>query len=586
MESVVSSMSDINLTEELDCLAKDFISDAENCLDEIGYLIRQDDFKRAIEICDSLIQRGSGARPMLETAHQDFAQPCQEAPSSSIISKHLADIEAMKEISTKLRTIGSLIRPVAAKSESVFPLKVAPVNTLPYETLSHILELVVLSEFERFSPKESQNEEKADSGCNIPRYPILMTLVCTHWLNAIATTPALWSYLNLAVSGSSKNNLYDYATQCIGLSASITLSVRIHHPGGSEPHQIRRLTRWLAPIAKRIHSLEVSEPSTRELVNSIISCWLEHGVPGTVKILKLWCPTSDRRKFIEPATRSGSEPWRINQSPTQLEAFFTSVTELRLHAVFPRWGSQAYQGLTRLSLHGCTIKERQLVGILSSSPQLHHLSYGLRLKAQRLYNAPSTPIQLPNLEVLNLESVENSDLWAILRLIAPGSRPLTISLATSEPDHLCDFAGTPEAQAFFQRSNTTICYLGAFSDFQEPWFPTVLHRMPDLRRLCLQNHSYLGIYSAFEVGICEQLCELVMIDCKFDLDEFKKVLGAHNIQVLRLWDCSIFREGNEIALEKGELERELSEFVTDTKCYRDDEGVLLDPYMRWNYVDM
>ncbi|KAG8728938.1 hypothetical protein FRC12_021387, partial [Ceratobasidium sp. 428] len=281
------------------------------------------------------------------------------------------------------------------------------------------------------------------------------------------------------------------------MAADVPLSIRIHQSRrfvNLEPDYIRKLTRWLAPVAKRIYSLELSEDSTPVVLNATLCCWLEHGVPGTVRELRLWAPSSDRHKlkYIQPRSRSDVPvPWRINLSATELDAFLEPITVLYLDGKFARWDSHAYRGLTHLLLSDSSIKEDQLIGILSNSPQLRSLTYTLLIKHKKLRKFPPPPVNLPNLETLVLRTLRNTDLWAILRLLAPGPKPLTLSLTVWMSYRSYDFAETPEARAFFQRSNIQACHLDTHGWARETWFPDILYKIPNLRRICLQIHSYL-----------------------------------------------------------------------------------------------
>ncbi|KAG8749525.1 hypothetical protein FRC12_013381 [Ceratobasidium sp. 428] len=87
-----------------------------------------------------------------------------------------------------------------------------------------------------------------------------------------------------------------------------------------------------------------------------------------------------------------------------------------------------------------------------------------------------------------------------------------------------------------------------------------------------------------DVKLCSQLSELMMIDCKLDLDEFKDLLRVHNIQILRLWDCTVFRRGDKLDVGTKELKEELAELVADTKCYQGNDDVDSDPHMSWRFI--
>ncbi|KAG9083617.1 hypothetical protein FS749_005892 [Ceratobasidium sp. UAMH 11750] len=147
----------------------------------------------------------------------------------------------------------------------------------------------------------------------------------------------------------------------------------------------------------------------------------------------------------------------------------------------------------------------------------------------------------------------------------------------------------PEEEAFFQRSNVTVCYLEANYDSDSPWFSTMTRKLPYLHTLCVANTSFPGRSPSHKSDpdginhVCSPLRELTLINYGFALADFKKLLRAHSIQVLRLWDCYAFSQGGRSHEETGNLEEELSELVPNVRTYYGSDGDS-SPYFNWGYV--
>ncbi|KAG8792393.1 hypothetical protein FRC12_006247 [Ceratobasidium sp. 428] len=258
--------------------------------------------------------------------------------------------------------------------------KLAPINRLPREILSHIFELLVISEYWELSFGRNEHEEDGSTGScqfKLPKQQYTLSQVCTHW-QQVMTTPALWSRIDLVMSGKYQEVFYARASHFVSRAGNAPLIIQIHEPTHSSPSDIQRLTEWLAPVAGQIYSLDVSEGlATHEMVDSVLRTWLKHGTPGTVKELTL--SANSGVHFIAPVPGPGSAQWEYIISSEGFENFFRPITMLRVSNVFPRWESHAYYGLTHLQLGDGSITEAQLVAVLFSSPLLCTLSFGLAI---------------------------------------------------------------------------------------------------------------------------------------------------------------------------------------------------------------
>ncbi|KAG8707510.1 hypothetical protein FRC08_000449 [Ceratobasidium sp. 394] len=428
-------------------------------------------------------------------------------------------------------------------------------------------------------------------------YPNTLSEVCKSWHRLITGTPALWSYIDLVVSGSHKKMVYPRASLFVERATSTPLFIRIHEPCPASPDDNQQLVRWLSPVAGQLYSLDFSNAHrTTRVAHSVLGCWLKHGAPGTFKEITVWdiTRTPTASPFIEPNLGGAPAEWKLDVSAQRLEEFFEPITRLHLRYVFPHWDSRAYSGLTHLNLWGDSITEVQLRRILCNSPPLETLYLALQVTDTEPRTASCVPVHLPCLEALSLNALGASQVSSILRLIAPGPRPLKPAFLLAGNRQDGDFTEMSEIRAFSRRSIITTLYLGSPSNnnnIQSGWLFRTLKIFPHLRRLGLEYYRYLGELPLPEPegnevsSECPELRESCMFGCALDLDGFKRLIRTHFVQVLRTCRCRVFSGATELDLPEGELQGALSGSVLDVKCYESNENDCPDPYLNWDFVD-
>ncbi|KAG8787367.1 hypothetical protein FRC12_015653 [Ceratobasidium sp. 428] len=417
--------------------------------------------------------------------------------------------------------------------------RLARIMVLPRELLAYIFELVLLAE-----RRDYVRLEDLDT-LDPPKHPDTLSTVCKYWHQVVINTPSLWAYIDLVVSGQRKKKHYTRASRLIKHAASVPLSVRIHSPESSNSKHIQQLTDWLAPITNRIYSLDMSEgiPS-KEMLSAVLKCWLEHGVPGTVKKLNLLRYSRKARnhsyRFLEGDTLTPSPNcWQIGVSQRRLDEFLQPIEILKLDGLFPRWHSQAYHGLTHLRLDAGRITEVELINLLSQSPQLHTLAFNLEILNTEPRDTPVIPIRLPQLEILALDDMEDVNVRSLLRLITPGSGPLRLYLRIHSTIPAANLSQTEELHAFIQRSNVTSLHLTGTTEDADTWFPQTLSYFPRLRSLALDDYSLTQHDTAEYNSVCPSLRELHLFSCHIDIDLLERLLRVHSIQFLRVIDSTV-----------------------------------------------
>ncbi|KAG8708869.1 hypothetical protein FRC09_000985, partial [Ceratobasidium sp. 395] len=403
----------------------------------------------------------------------------------------------------------------------------------------------------------------------------------------VTNTPPLWARIDLVVSGRHMAKHYARASRLIKRAASSPLFIRIHSTASSSSGDIRQLVDWLTPITGQIYSLDMFEgrPS-KDMVISVLRCWFEYGVPGTVKELSLlrhqYNPNHDHRFIVGATSTPSPNSWRFDiVSPQQFEAFFRPIEILRLDGMFPRWHSEAYHGLIHLKLHTGRITEVDLISLLCRNPQHRTLSFNLEVLKTQPRDISMVPVHLPQLEILALEMMEDANVWSLLRLIAPGSGPLMLSLGINSTIATANFAQTEEVRAFIQRSNITTVYIHGAENDRDTWFPRTLSSFPQLRTLALSYYSLAQHNAVGYDSVCSSLRELCLMYCKIDINLLRRLLGTHSIKVLRIGGCRMLDDGPQYSLEK--LQNELSAYVSNVKCYKF-ANATKDPYFNWDFV--
>ncbi|KAG8702595.1 hypothetical protein FRC09_004656, partial [Ceratobasidium sp. 395] len=211
-----SALSTIQTSDSL-------VNSIQPILEEGVALVVRNNWPKAKPLFCKSLQVFSDARLMLETAHSDLVRMSHEvSPLETVGEVKISDfLDTVREIGERRRNTESLILKVMKTLDEVwshYP-KMAFVNTLPPEILSLIFEFVVLSEFTDFSISGREAKEKSGLKLTRPEYPATLSKVCNLWHQVVTSTPRLWSYINLVVSGSKRDAFYLRASRSIKLAA-------------------------------------------------------------------------------------------------------------------------------------------------------------------------------------------------------------------------------------------------------------------------------------------------------------------------------------------------------------------------------
>lgn len=426
---------------------------------------------------------------------------------------------------------------------------VVPINSLPSEILTRIFHLVLSAGYKSGNPLYVSNK-------TLPQD--LLSHVCSRWRQIATSTRTLWSHVDLALYRYPYQTLLNRAETYIARAGHVPLDVRAYigdSVSRCEPSTNASLVQLFATVAPQIQSLELyTHGAVTELYCSIFQSCFARGVPGTFTKFVLWTdedtidgPSHD---FIETINNSTNTRSLVLDLPQQLlDDFWHPITVMRLRGLYPYWTSKAYHGLVELRLTSSSrlvsIPESHLINILTASPGLRIFSFGLLVVDSCPVRAPVVPVYLSELEVLAFVTTRDhtEDEYAIatfFRLIAPGSKPLTLSIVQYDYSdiHMLD----DEFKKFLSRANVVELRLAGGGTY--PLVAGVLRLSPHLRVLALESFSIMqnhtpgpnsGERDAQGTRFC--LDTLHLGGCEIDLDELRRIVESEIVvRSLTLWD--------------------------------------------------
>ncbi|KAB5589245.1 BIR domain-containing protein [Ceratobasidium theobromae] len=372
---------------------------------------------------------------------------------------------------------------------------------------------------------------------SFPIYPDRLSHVCSRWRQVAIGTRALWMHIDLAPHHLAHQVLLDRAETYASRVGQSPLEIHIIGPGdGQEPFDDSRLGRFLVSNTMHIRSLNlasVRHPDDNDFCRSIFTKCFANREPGMFKRLFIdsdWTDDEGSGIFLEAAGNPLHHGSLLVDVPEQhLEDLWLPITTLRLNHIFPCWSSKAYHGLTELHLTSTekpTITETQLETILGSSPGLRVFRFGLQITRIRPTSASVVPTRLSDLKVLHLHALGAEQLGIVLSLLAPGSKPLQISInGRSETVFLLD-----EVKQFFARSNVTRVDAENLSAYAQ--VVQLFNLTPHLRALALSNFSSRRMDKPENMGAPFRLDSLYLIKSVSTLDKLRRMLRRHKVRKL------------------------------------------------------
>ncbi|KEP46199.1 putative F-box-like domain protein, partial [Rhizoctonia solani 123E] len=364
------------------------------------------------------------------------------------------------------------------------------INSLPVEILVRIFTLVCTM---RPCPRSTKYiHTPSFKQPTFIKNPVVLSHVCSHWRHIAINSGNLWSHIDLVPHQFHVKRLSMRANTYLARASQSLLEIHIEDPTSlitisPKTNKYSKLIEFLAAVAARTWSMTIiiqDKPHKGGLFYRILSVCLNNCVPGTLTQLSIAVPSDS----ADPNLTGEGGLWMELPEATA-EALWLPVTVLRLKNFFPYLSSNMFHGLEELYLvsdsRTIAISELDLVLVLTSNPKLRVFQISFDIVDYSDNDTPVAPIHLDYLERLLLKS-HKPQLDIFLRLIAPGSRPLSLSIRdswSSSRESPPAFGPSSEIGSFFARSNVTQLVANGFSSYSR--LEELLSMAPSVRILAL-----------------------------------------------------------------------------------------------------
>lgn len=463
-----------------------------------------------------------------------------------------------------------------------------PINSLPCEILTRIFRLICDSE--SFCGEADHIESSERNG--LPKYPDLLLSVCSHWRHILTTSHRVWSHIDLIPHHSLSKQFLARAQTYVARACRAPLEIHIVDPDPHDPDRPDEdddLLRFLASVAPQIRSLKLDIRHEIEDCHAMIfyNCFAT-AEPGTLKQLCISAyPSNDLspRAFLEGTeTSKNAENLSVALPEQLLGDLWRPITILHLSELYPYWTSQAYHGLVELRLTpfgtaAPPMTELQLARILKSSPRLRILHLNINITESPLIDDTLVPVRLDDLRTLNVSLMEHNELGILLRMLAPGSKSLDMTLALPIKARALDPNLKNEIRGFFARSKITRLRVERSDTCL--WLTELLGLTPYIQALTMfeftsTNGAKLVPLSgeAEAASIRRYIDDLTIKWSTIDFDELWCMLKRYPVHTLTLWNSSCFRSSRKVSIE--DLGNNLAQICPGIKLLTEGEPTTMD----------
>ncbi|CAE6369934.1 unnamed protein product [Rhizoctonia solani] len=397
-----------------------------------------------------MLEQLRSAGDHLHAAWETYIRVCS-ALQSYQIQRDPLDKNVPSEFSSMLDTQLAFIASYESKIQEIkvtirrarnYSLGLAPINSLPAEILSGIFQLV--------SPQRCDLHELSSDKKHYPTYPENLTHVCSLWRRIAISCCSLWCHIDLTSYEPYYNALVERAETHSARAGQLPIELHVvddvHSHIKRLPPGYDQLDKFISRISARVKTLNLFlENNVWGFLCSVFDTVLLNQHPILTKLIVR--TENYPSASIYASTYTSSPPDIEDQdilldlTEDQIESSFSPLTALHLAGIFPSWSSTAYHGLVDLRLSSpdgrSSVEEAQLISILTSSPGLRIFHFGLLIGST---TDEVMPVYLQDLQVvkifLNIRSSGYTCPSKVFRLLAPGPRPVCLSLGGSALDSL------------------------------------------------------------------------------------------------------------------------------------------------------
>lgn len=316
---------------------------------------------------------------------------------------------------------------------------------------------------------------------------------------------------------------------------------------------------FLRSIASRIEALHIDIEDVLMFYQEVASGVISNSTPRHITELITDYPGCDT--FIPIDDHTGHDYIDSLKLPIhrlELDKIFDSIAILDISGLYPQWTNTAYRGLVDLRIVDLrmpprsherrSLSELQLITILKASPELRILHFGYPIIGR--LQSPFR-VALNHLEVLRIipDSPELGT-HGVLRLIAPGSKPLRLTIQRSYyGQQVIDSRHIADTESFLTRARVEIFYVSRYS-LPEKFFQESSH----LKILILENHCMLkallpgGRHS--EPPISPPTIEYCyLLECSLELSRFYSMVRQCSVQRIVSFRCHFYFNRQQVAQE-------------------------------------
>ncbi|CAE6469833.1 unnamed protein product [Rhizoctonia solani] len=391
-----------------------------------------------------MLEQLRSAGDNLRAAWDDYLHAYSAAQNISIPrnpSHPKASPEFYRQLDTELTFLSSCEAKmqeikVAINRARHYSMGLAPIHSLPSEILSRTFQFVLA--------QRCDLHKLSSDNTYYPRYPDKLAHVCSLWRQVAISCCSLWCHIDLSPYEPRYVGLLDraqtYATRAGKLPIELHVAESIYDLSKKVQTDYDDLYEFISSISNRVEALNsFIDTHFWEFHRSVFGKLLPCQHP---KLLKLVLRSQyNFNTFIHAEDFNGDQPnapyegFALNITNNQIEDSFAPLTVLHLQGLFPLWSSVAYHGLVDLRLlstdvYWSTIKEAELISILKSSPGLRILHFGLRISDPTPGTEQISLVHFQDLRVVKLFpdfGGSGACPTSVLRLLAPGSKPLWLS---------------------------------------------------------------------------------------------------------------------------------------------------------------
>ncbi|KAH7338165.1 hypothetical protein B0J17DRAFT_661108 [Rhizoctonia solani] len=497
-----------------------------------------------------MINKLSAASSRLHAALDEYLGVCLEIQNAMEVDHSVTLIDLADHMSHEMTMVSShestFKKAKIAISRARNRSSILFINLLPVEILMQIFRLIVQSESHCANTKYTPHSTVK----SYPKYPDLLTHVCSRWRNIMITCPAFWSHIDSNYWTSDSQCLFDRAKTYIARARERPLY--IHHVFSGSHEYVWDTLRPIVDAAARAYAIEIEA-----YISSGVS-WSPSFCDGIAKICLKNCTPGRLSRLTISAQRARPNSSISTNHLLNLRAEHViacaSITALCLKGFYLPWTSPAYHNLAELRLNPAgitTINEEQLMAILISSPGLQLLEFDIPITTKSNPSAASTtrPVHLDDLHILMTGKL------ALLPLITSGSKALNLTLLKSS-----EFpAKSKQVREFFARSNVMSICITEWNSYVELF--DLLELAPHVWTAILNTSNYHSEIEEMPVPTLALHALIITNNIRVRLEDLHKFTEAFQVQELTLSMNQMIVHNNE------PVHNGLSNTVQDTKAF-------------------